>query len=76
MATIPELLEMRAALVAARSSGTLETEFHSGGTRRRVVYRSMAEITQAIDAIDRDIAAASGTKPRRFLPTFTDGFNS
>lgn len=74
MSTIAELQAMRAALVAARSSGQLETEFHSGGTRRRVVYRSMAELIAAIDAIDRDIAALQGTKPRRFLPTFSDGF--
>ena len=69
------LLAQRAALVAARGSGQLEVEFHSAGTRRRVVYRSMAEIITAIAAIDRDIAAMAGTKPRRFLPSFTDGFS-
>jgi len=70
-----ELLAQRVALVAARGSGQLEVEFHSGGTRRRVTYRSMAEIIEAIAAIDRDIAALNGTKPRRFLPSFTDGFS-
>jgi len=69
-----ELLAQRAALVAARSSGQLEVEFNSGGTRRRVVYRSMAEIIAAISAIDRDLAAMNGTRPRTFLPTFRSGF--
>lgn len=75
MATVSELQVMRAALVAARSSGTLRTVFVSGGTRREVEYKSDSEMAAAIAAIDREIATASGTKPRRFLPAFTDGFN-
>ncbi|WP_432344805.1 hypothetical protein WMC41_16195 [Shinella yambaruensis] len=69
-----ELIAQRAALVAARSSGHLEVEFNSGGTRHRMIYRSMADIIAAIAAIDRDIAALSGTRPRTFLPTFKTGF--
>ncbi len=72
--SIEDLNSQRAALVVARSSGQLEVEFHSGGTRRRVVYRSMAEIIAAIAAIDRDLAALSGTRPRTFLPVFRSGF--
>lgn len=75
MATVPELEAMRAALVAARSTGTLRTVFTSGSTRREVEYKSDSEMAAAIAAIDREINAASGTRPRRFLPTFTDGFN-
>lgn len=69
-----ELLAQRAALVAARSSGQLETEFHSGGTRRRVVFRSINELEASISAIDRDIAALNGRKVSTFLPTFSSGF--
>lgn len=69
-----ELLAQRAALVAARSSGHLEVEFNSGGTRHRTVYRSLADIIAAIAAVDRDIAALSGTRPRTFHPTFKTGF--
>jgi len=74
MATVLELQDMRAALVAARSTGTLRTVFVSGGTRREVEYKSDKDMAAAIAAIDREIATASGTKPRRFLPSFTDGF--
>ena len=69
-----ELLAQRAALVAARSSGQLETEFTSGGTRRRVTFRSIIELQRAIAAIDRDIAALNGKRITTFLPTFSNGF--
>ena len=69
-----ELISQRAALVAARSSGQLETEFHSGGTRRRVIYRSVDEISAAIAALDREIAAAQGRRVTTFLPSFNSGF--
>lgn len=74
MATVAELQTMREALVAARSSGTLRTVFTSGGTRREVEYKSDGDMAAAIAAIDREINSASGIKPRRFLPTFSDGF--
>lgn len=69
-----ELLAQRAALVAARSSGQLEYEFTSGGTRRRVTFRSIDELERAIAAIDRDIAALNGKRITTFLPTFSNGF--
>lgn len=75
MTTIPELQAMRAALVAARATGALRTVFTSGTTRRELEYKSDTEMAAAIAAIDREINAASGTKPRRFLPQFNDGFN-
>lgn len=75
MTTVPELQAMRAALVAARATGALRTVFTSGATRREVEYKSDGEMAAAIAAIDREINAASGVKPRRFLPQFNDGFN-
>lgn len=70
-----DLQAMRTALVAARSSGQLEVEFNSGGTRRRLIYRSVSEIQSAIDALDRDLAVMNGTRPRTFLPIFRSGFS-
>jgi len=64
----------RAELVAARSSGELRIVFHSGGTRREVEYRSMAEIEKAIAAIDRDIARLQGCRVNTFLPYFPEGY--
>jgi hypothetical protein len=52
----------------------MRTVFVSGGTRREVEYKSDKEMAAALAAIDREIASASGTKPRRFLPSFQDGF--
>ena len=72
--TAAELMEKRAALVAARSEGALRVVFHSGGTRREVEYRSVSEIERAIAAIDRDLAANQGTRIHSFLPTFSKGF--
>lgn len=72
--SVAELQAQRAALVAARSSGTLRTTFRSGGTERTVEYKSDTEMAAAIAAIDRDIAALSGTRPRTFLPVFRSGF--
>lgn len=74
--TQEELLAKRAALVAARSSGQLRVIFHSGGTRREVEYRSVKEIQAAIDALDRDMAANTGTRINVFYPTFSKGFDA
>lgn len=70
-----DLNAMRAALVVARSSGQLEVEFTSGGTRRRAVYRSVSDIQSAIDALDRDLAAMNGTRVKRFVPFYDKGFS-
>lgn len=72
--THAELMEQRSALIEARSSGQLRVIFHSGGTRREVEYRSIKEIQAAIDALDRDMAANSGTRVTTFLPHFSKGF--
>ena len=71
--TVAELEAQRAELVAARASGELRIVFHSGGTRREVEYRSMAEIEKAIGAIDRELAALQGRRVNTFLPTFSKG---
>ncbi|MGP9814420.1 phage head-tail joining protein [Rhodopseudomonas sp. NSM] len=73
MATAEDLQAQRVALVAARGSGELRVIFHSGGTRREVEYRSVAEITAAIAAIDRDLASLQGRRVTTFLPTFSNG---
>lgn len=62
--TLDDLMTQRAALVAARGSGALRTSFMTAGVRREVEYRSIAEISAAISAIDGDIAALSGTRVR------------
>lgn len=72
--TIADLQAQRAALVAALGEGATRVVFHSGGTRREVEYRSVAELQRAISAIDREIAANSGTRINTFLPTFSKGF--
>lgn len=73
MTTATELLAQRAELVSARASGETQIVFHSGGTRREVEYRSIAEIEKAIAAIDREIAALQGRRVHTFLPTFSKG---
>lgn len=73
MATLSDLQAQRATLVAARGQGVREVEFSSGGTRRRVVYPSIADLQAAIDAIDRDIATLQGTRVREFYPILHKG---
>ena len=74
MTTLAELQQQRAALVAARGSGEMRVVFHSGGTRREVEYRSVAELSAAIAATDREIAGLQGRRVHTFLPTFSKGF--
>jgi hypothetical protein len=56
MATITELKARREALSASRASGVARVSYDG----RTVDYRSMAEIDRAIEALDREIAAAEG----------------
>ena len=58
MPTITELLARREALAAQRSSGIARVSYDG----KTVDYRSVAEIDQAIDALDREIAAAEGRR--------------
>lgn len=72
--TAEELTAMRAALVAARSTGALRTTFRSGGTERTVEFKTDSQMADAIAAIDRELASLTGQRVRKFLPTFKDGF--
>ena len=56
MATLAELKARREALLASRASGVARVSYDG----RTVEYRSLAEIDRAIEALDREIAAAEG----------------
>ena len=56
MPTVSELTTRREALMAARSSGVARVSYDG----KTVEYRSLAEIDRAIEALDREIAAAEG----------------
>ena len=58
MATIAELRSRREALAAQRSSGIARVSYDG----KTVDYRSVAEIDRAIEALDREIAAAEGRR--------------
>ena len=58
MATIAELKSRREALLAQRSSGVARVSYDG----KTVEYRSVAEIDRAIEALDREIAAAEGRR--------------
>jgi hypothetical protein len=56
MASIAELKARREALSVSRASGVARVSYDG----RIVDYRSLAEIEKAIEALDREIAAAEG----------------
>jgi hypothetical protein len=56
MASIIELRTHRETLSASRASGVARVSYDG----RSVEYRSLAEIDRAIEALDREIAAAEG----------------
>jgi hypothetical protein len=58
MPTLSELCTRRDALTAQRSSGVARVSYDG----KTVDYRSVAEIDRAIEALDREIAAAEGRK--------------
>ena len=58
MATIADLRARREALSTQRSSGVARVSYDG----KTVDYRSVAEIDRAIEALDREIAAAEGRK--------------
>ena len=58
MATIAELKSRRETLLAQRSSGVARVSYDG----KTVEYRSLAEIDRAIEALDREIAAAEGRR--------------
>ena len=58
MASIADLKTRREALAAQRSSGIARVSYDG----KTVDYRSVAEIDRAIEALDREIAAAEGRR--------------
>ena len=67
MATIVELRARREALAAQRSSSVARVSYDG----KTVEYRSLAEIDQAIEALDREIAAAEGRRIVRMIRVIT-----
>ena len=70
---LAQLQASRAALVEALATGTKRVAFHSGGTRREVEYPDPADIQNALDRLDREIAATEGRKLHTFRPYFNKG---
>ena len=70
MSTIAELRARREALAVQRSSGVARVSYDG----KTVNYRSVAEIDRAIEALDREIAAAEGRRiVRQVRVTTTKG---
>ena len=67
MATLAELKTRRDALAAARWSGVARVSYDG----KSVEYRSLVEIDRAIEALDREIAAAEGRPIVRHLRVTT-----
>ena len=68
MATIEDLRARREALTAQRASGVARVSYDG----KTVEYRSLAEIDRAIEALEREIAAAEGRRIVRHLRVTTN----
>jgi hypothetical protein len=67
MPTPSELRARRDALTAQRSSGIARVSYDG----KSVEYRSVAEIDRAVEALDREIAAAEGRRIVRHVRVTT-----
>ena len=67
MSTLTDLRARRDALSAQRSSGVARVSYDG----KTVDYRSVAEIDRAIEALDREIAAAEGRRIVRHVRVTT-----
>ena len=67
MPTLIDLRARREALSAQRSSGVARVSYDG----KTVDYRSVAEIDRAIEALDREIAAAEGRRIVRHVRVTT-----
>ena len=67
MASLTELRARREALTTQRSSGVARVSYDG----KTVEYRSVAEIDRAIEALDREIAAAEGRRLVRHVRVTT-----
>jgi len=74
MATLDELQEQLANLQRIRAKGVREYEIDTGSGRRRMVYSSGEEIEAAIASLQRQIAAACGSKVNSVVFSTTKGF--
>lgn len=63
MPTITELRAQREELTSQRASGVARVSYDG----KTVDYRSVAEIDRAIEALDREIAAAEGRRMVRHV---------
>ncbi|MGV8832543.1 MAG: phage head-tail joining protein [Devosia sp.] len=73
MVDIQELIDRRAALVAARTTGALRTTFRSGGTERTIEFKSDQQMAASIRFLDGEIARHGRAPINTFLPTFSKG---
>ena len=67
MPTLSDLRARRDALSAQRSSGVARVSYDG----KSVDYRSLAEIDRALEALDREIAAAEGRRMVRHIRVTT-----
>ncbi len=67
MATLADLTTRRDALTAQRASGIARVSYDG----KTVEYRSLTEIDRAIEALDREIAAAEGRRILRHVRVTT-----
>ncbi len=67
MPTLTELRSRRETLAVQRSSGVARVSYDG----KTVDYRSVAEIDRAIEALDREIAAAEGRRIVRQVRVMT-----
>ena len=67
MPTLTELRSRRETLAVQRSSGVARVSYDG----KTVDYRSVAEIDRAIEALDREIAAAEGRRIVRHVRIMT-----
>lgn len=74
MATLSELQTQLERLQEIRAKGVRELEISTGtGSHRRLVYSSGAEIEAAIASLQRQIAAAAGSKVNSVVFSTTKG---
>lgn len=69
MATLNELLSQKAALEKARARGVRRVTFADG---KAIEYASFNEMTRALDAVNRDIAAAQPADPPPVAIVYAD----
>jgi hypothetical protein len=67
MASLVDLKARREALSVSRASGVARVSYDG----RTVDYRGMAELDRAIEALDREIAAAEGRRVVRHVRVTT-----